>query len=102
MLISGNYDCEVFAVPVNKIGFYMNPSREAMLEVVTKSPKPIIAIKPLASGRFDENRIEDWLRWTFSVKGVVAAAIGFMSAEEAEEDAAIARRIFATHAQRRE
>ncbi len=96
MIIKGNYDCEVVAVPVNKIGFYMHPSREAILEVLKECPKPVIAIKPLASGRFDENRIEDWLRWTFSVKGVVAAAVGFMNAEEAEEDAAIARRIFAS------
>ncbi len=96
MIIKGNYDCEVVAVPVNKIGFYMHPSREAILEVLKECPKPVIAIKPLASGRFDENRIEDWLLWTFSVKGVVAAAVGFMNAEEAEEDAAIARRIFAS------
>lgn len=98
MLVDGNYDCEVFATPVNKIGFYMNPSRDAIVEVVNKCPKPVIAIKPLASGRFDENGIEDWLRWTFSVKGVVAAAIGFMNAEEAEEDVAIAKRIFSQQA----
>lgn len=96
LLINGNYDCEVFAVPINKIGFYMHPSREAILEVVANCPKPVIAIKPLASGRFDENRIEDWLRWVFDVRGVLAAAIGVMNAEEAEEDAAIARRIFAS------
>ncbi|MCX7643534.1 MAG: hypothetical protein N2116_06990, partial [Armatimonadetes bacterium] len=95
MIVKGGYDCEVVAVPVNKIGFYMHPSREAVLQVLNECTKPVIAIKPLASGRFDENRIEDWLRWTFSVKGVVAAAVGFMNAEEAEEDAAIVRRIFA-------
>ncbi len=94
LLIEGKYDCEVIATPVNKMGFYMHPSREAMVEAVSQCPKPVIAIKPLASGRFDENRIDEWLRWTFSVKGVVAAAVGFMCEEEAEEDAAIARRLF--------
>ncbi len=76
------------------MGFYMNPSREAMVEAVSQCPKPVIATKPLASGRFDENRIDEWLRWTFSVKGVVAAAVGFMCEEEAEEDATIVRRLF--------
>ncbi len=95
LLIEGNYDCEVIATPVNKMGFYMWPSQQALLEAIQQSPKPIIAIKPLASGRFDENRIDEWLRWTYSVKGVVAAAVGFMSEEEAEEDAAIVRRLFA-------
>lgn len=90
----GGYDCELFAIPVNKMGFYMNPSREAVVQAVNECTKPVIAIKPLASGRFDEGDIEGWLRWTFSVKGVVAAAVGFMNTEEAEEDIAIAKRIF--------
>jgi hypothetical protein len=86
----------VFAVPVNKIGFYMHPSRDEVIRVINECPKPVIALKPLASGRFDENRIEDWLRWAYGVKGVVAATVGFMNSEEAEEDAAIVRRIFAS------
>ncbi len=89
----GGEDCELFAIPVNKMGFYMNPSREAVIQAVNECTKPVIAIKPLASGRFDEGGIEDWLRWTFSVEGVVAAAVGFMNAEEAEEDIAIAKSI---------
>lgn len=90
----GGYDCEVFAIPVNKMGFLMNPSRDAVIKVVNECSKPVIAIKPLAAGRFDESGIENWLRWSLGVKGVVATAIGFMNSEEAEEDIAIARKIF--------
>jgi len=87
------YDLQLFIIPVNKIGFLMRPSKEVVLEAVASCSKPVIAIKPLASGRFDENGIEEWLRWTYSQKGVCGAAIGFMSEEEAEEDIEILRRI---------
>ena len=87
------YDLQLFVIPVNRMGFKMNPSKEAVLEAVAQSTKPVIAIKPLASGRFDENRIEEWLGWTYSQKGVCGTVIGFMSEEEAEEDIEILRRI---------
>ncbi len=81
-----NYDCAVFVTPVNKMGFYMNPSREFALEVIGNCKKPVIAIKPLASGRFDEGRVKEWLKRTMYTKGVSAMVIGFMSKEEATED----------------
>jgi hypothetical protein len=96
MLDEGDYDCELFAIPVNKTGFCMYPSRDAVVEAVNRCRKPVIAIKPLSGGRFDENGIEEWLRWTFNVQGVIAAAVGFMSAEEAEEDIGIGRKIWSS------
>jgi len=87
------YDFQLFVIPVNRMGFLMNPSKEVVLEAVAQSTKPVIAIKPLASGRFDENRIEEWLRWTYSQKGVCGTVIGFMNEEEAEEDIEILERI---------
>jgi len=82
----GGYDVSVFATPVNKVGFYMFPSQDSILKAIEKTDKPVIAIKPLASGRFDEGRIYDWLKWVFEQKGVSAVCVGFMSREEAEED----------------
>lgn len=87
------YGAAVFAIPVNKAGFLMNPSKEIVLSAVNSSKKPVIAIKPLGSGRFDEGRIKEWLQWTFAVKGVCAIVIGFMSAEEATEDITILKEI---------
>lgn len=86
MMDEGGYDISMFVTPVNKMGFYMNPSREAALDVVNNCTKPLIAIKPLASGRFDEGRIKEWLEWVFNVPGVDSMVIGFMSPEEAHED----------------
>lgn len=80
------YDCAVFATPVNKMGFYMIPSKESALETIANCSKPVIAIKPLASGRFDEGKPGEWLKWTMDQKGVCSMVIGFMSEEEASED----------------
>lgn len=86
MIDKGDYDVSIFATPVNKIGFYMFPNRESILNAIREAKRPVIAIKPLAGGRFDEGRIYDWLKWVFEQKGVSAVCIGFMSREEAEED----------------
>jgi len=94
MVDQGEYDFAVFVTPVNKMGFYMNPSKEAALKAVENCSKPVIAIKPLASGRFDEGRPKEWLKWTIDQKGVSSMVIGFMSEEEASEDIAALREIF--------
>ncbi|MFQ6041257.1 MAG: hypothetical protein ACE5PV_10415 [Candidatus Poribacteria bacterium] len=93
MMDENGYDISVFVTPVNKMGFYMNPSKEAALDAVNNCRKPVIAIKPLASGRFDEGRIKEWLQWVFDVRGVDSMVIGFMSPEEATEDIIAAKEI---------
>jgi len=93
IMMEQNYDLAFFVTPVNKSGFYMNPTQELALRVVSESSKPIIAIKPLASGRFDENMISDWFDWAYNRKGVSAICVGLMSPEEAQEDIEIARNI---------
>ena len=71
----------------------MNPSQEVALDAVNNCSKPVIAIKPLAAGRFAEGRIKEWLQWVFNVKGVDSMSIGFMSPEEATEDITAAKEI---------
>jgi len=93
MMDEGGYDISVFVTPVNKMGFYMNPTQQVALEAINNCTKPVIAIKPLASGRFDEGQIKAWLQWVFDVKGVDAMVIGFMSPEEAKEDIEAAKEI---------
>ena len=92
------YDFDAYLVPVNKAGFTMHPDRETMLKAVAEAGKPVIAIKPLACGRFDEGKPGEWLRWTLEQRGVVATAIGVMCEEEADEDLAAAQEIFAAPA----
>lgn len=90
----GGYDCAVFVIPINKLGFYMNPSKESTLDAVKNCSKPVIAIKPLASGRFDEGRPAEWLKWTIDTPGVSSMVIGFMNEEEATEDINALKNIF--------
>ena len=37
MMDEGGYDISVFVTPVNKMGFYMNPSQEVALDAVNNS-----------------------------------------------------------------
>ena len=89
------YDFAAYLIPVNKLGFDMFPDRETVLAAVANAGKPVIAIKPLACGRFDEGKPGDWLSWTLERPGVVATAVGIMNEDEATEDLAVARDIFA-------
>jgi len=86
MVDEGGYDVSVFATPVNKLGFYMSPNQRSILDAVSRTQKPVIAIKPLAGGRFDEGKLPEWLEWVLSQDGVSGLCVGFMSSEEAEED----------------
>jgi len=85
----GGYDVSVLVTPVNRLGFQMHPNQKMILDVIRSTQKPVIAIKPLASGRFDEGKISEWLEWVLKQNGVSALCIGFMNQEEAEEDIAI-------------
>ena len=96
MVDDGGYDVSVFATPVNKLGFYMSPSKNSILEAVRRTQKKVIAIKPLGSGRFDEGKIPEWLEWVLSQDGVSAICVGFMSKEEAEEDIAYVKDLLAS------
>lgn len=93
MVDEGRYDVATFVTPVNKAGFYMNPTQRSILRAVSRTKKPVIAIKPLASGRFEEGKIGKWLEWVLDQKGVSAMCLGFMSEEEAEEDIACVKGI---------
>lgn len=86
MVDEGGYDVSVFVTPVNKLGFYMSPNQKSILDAVSRTRKPVIAIKPLAGGRFDEGKIPEWLEWVLNQDGVSGLCVGFMSKEEAQED----------------
>jgi hypothetical protein len=88
------YDLAAYLVPVNMAGFTMRPDRETVLAAVAGARRPVIATKPLACGRFDEDKPGEWLRWTLERTNVVAATVGVMSEDEASEDIAAARTIF--------
>ena len=91
----GDYDLAALATPVNKTGWTMTPDRETAVEVVNKVSRPLLAIKSLACGRFEEGHLDEWLNWVVDVEGVQAVAIGIMCEEEAEQSIPILRDRFA-------
>jgi len=95
-LVRGGYDLPVLGTPVNLSGWMMSPDREAALAALAEAGRPVIAIKSLACGRFDEGQMGRWLQWTAGVPGVAAIALGVGSAEEAAESVPILRRSFAS------
>lgn len=94
LITSLGYDFAAYLVPVNKAGLHMNPDRETVLQAVASANRPVVAIKPLACGRFDEDMPSEWLQWTLERPNVVAATVGIMNEDEATEDVAAARAIF--------
>jgi hypothetical protein len=83
------YDAQVYATPVNKIGFWMNPEG-LTLKIIRQTDKPVIALKPLASGRIPP---EEGLEFTLSTPGVTAVAIGVANYEELTQDFKLAHKI---------
>ncbi len=84
-LVEAGLDLSLLGTPVNKSGWRMHPDRESALEVVRWIEQPLLAIKPLACGRFEEYKVREWLEWVVEQEGVDAVAIGVMSEEEARE-----------------
>lgn len=84
-LAESSVDLPLLGTPVNKTGWSMRPDQETALNVVRGVDQPLLAIKPLACGRFDEGLMDEWLRWVVNQEGVDAVAIGPMSEEEAQE-----------------
>jgi len=83
------YDAQLYATPVNKMGFWMNPEGRT-LKAVRETPKPVIALKPFASGRIPPR---EGLEFTLATPGVKAVAIGAASMEEVNQDFQLAKEI---------
>ena len=83
------YDAKIYATPVNKIGFWMNPEG-LTLKIIRQTDKPVIALKPFASGRIQP---EEGLEFTLSTPGVTAVAIGVANYEEVIQDFKLAKKI---------
>jgi len=83
------YDVKIYATPVNKIGFWMNPEG-LTLKIIRQTDKPVIALKSFASGRIQP---EEGLEFTLSTPGVTAVAIGVANYEEVTQDFKLAHKI---------
>ena len=78
------YDVETYIQILNVAGFLMHIETDWCSKVVREAKKPVICIKPMASGRVMPSV---GFRWTYeNNKPSDVVAAGFMSVEEANED----------------
>lgn len=85
--LADKFDVQVVNTPVNKIAWRMCPCVEQVLDVVKKSTRKIIGMKPLAMGRLAP---QEGIEYALSVPGVDGVCVGIATPAEAEETFGIA------------
>lgn len=72
---------EAYLVPLNPLGYLMEPDFNSALSAISRTPKPVIAIKPLAAGKL---KPENWV-FEFIYTYADSMAVGMVSEKEIEE-----------------
>jgi len=85
--LAEKFDVQVINTPINKIAWRMCPCVEQVLDVVRKSSRRIIAMKPLAMGRIAP---QEGIDFVLSVPGLDGVCVGIGTPAEAEETFGIA------------
>ena len=85
---SAGYDIDAYIQPFNVIGFLNPVETDWVGNIIRRTPKPVVCIKPLAAGRVMP---EPGLGFVYrNNKPIDPVCIGFLSPEEAEADIKIA------------
>ena len=85
---SAGYDIDAYIQPFNVAGFLCPVETDWVGNVIRRTPKPVVCIKPLAAGRVMP---EPGLGFVYrNNKPIDPVCIGFLSPEEAEADIKIA------------
>ena len=88
--LAEKFDVHVINTPINKIAWRMCPCVEQVLEVVRKSSRRTIGMKPLAMGRIAP---QEGIEFALGVPGVDALCVGIATPAEAEETFGIAAEV---------
>jgi len=91
--VKQGYDCAAITLPFNSIGFLCSVETDWTARLIRDCPIPVIAIKPLGSGR-----IQPPTGFSFvyqHIKPSDTVAVGVLSREEIEEDVKLATRYMA-------
>ena len=73
---------DAYLTPVNKPGLMMFPTRDLALDAIRQAEKPVIAIKPLAGGRYLGRQAFDYV---FNEVGVAATMFGMGTIAQVRE-----------------
>jgi hypothetical protein len=88
LLESEDIPVDGYLTPVNRLGALMNPTPETALTAIREARKPIIAIKPLAGGRYLGHKAFEYV---FNQVGVVATLFGMGTLQQVSETTRAAR-----------
>jgi hypothetical protein len=81
---------DAYLTPVNLLGAMMFPTQEIVLDAVRQSSKPVIAIKPMAGGRYLGRRAFEYV---FDEVGVAASMFGLGTLEQVKETTQAAKEV---------
>jgi hypothetical protein len=85
-----NIPVDGYLTPVNALGAAMSPTRELALDAIRQAGKPIIAIKPMAGGRYLGHQAFEFV---LNEVGVAATMFGMGTLEQVRETTRAAREV---------
>ena len=83
-------DFDGYIVPVNEPGMYMFPTQDRVVDAVRNTTKPVIAIKPMAGGRYLGEKAFEYV---FNDVGAESVMFGMGTIEQVTETATAARSV---------
>ena len=95
LLESEGIQLDGYLTPVNRLGMYMFPTQELALDAIRQAQRPVIAIKPLAGGRYLGPPAFEFV---FDEVGVDACLYGMGTVEQVMETTRAAKQVLATSA----
>ena len=90
LLEAENIPVDGYLTTVNAPGTFMFPTREVAIDAIRQASKPIIAIKPMAGGRYLGNKAFDYV---FNEIGVSASMFGMGTLDQVRETTQAAREV---------
>jgi hypothetical protein len=90
LLEEENIPVDGYLTTINQPGTFMFPTRDLALSAIKNTTKPVIAIKPMAGGRYLGNKAFEFV---FNEAGAEAAMFGMGSLSQVRETATAARQV---------
>lgn len=83
-------DVDGYLTPINRPGTFMFPTQELALDAIRQANKPIVAIKPLAGGRYLGEKAFEYV---FDEVGADTCLFGMGTVDQVRETAGAGRRV---------
>lgn len=85
-----NIPVDAYLTPINELGLHMFPTRDLVVDAIQHAEKPVIAIKPLAGGRYLGHKAFDYV---FEKIGVAASMFGMGTIDQVSQTVGWAKEV---------